>query len=675
MKTSIDELLEIAKESRASGFPFGAKQIATMTSNIPISRNGSYKLSWSRGMIGLGAVLIATLSCLFTWSEWGNSISETPDQVPAFNNVLAMRGAAKDIEKNSPPRANSNSSANAIPMHSSNSVANKNTLKAILLHEANASCFNIQIFEDSLLIDYETVYDITCFMPPLNKKFDMTFPKCGIGNFRHVVSLGKEHDDIRPYSYTANGSAKFTKMRPLIGFLKIFPKKLDTVYNSCMWLSSISNRAWVADMESKRETNACMEMMSPRLKELAKRGGRAKDGNIRPNLSFELPPDSFPIASQLIPVVYFTHKAGNDYALTLWFMNDSIAETTIKHCSPENYADYSYRTLDKYSGLNVPTMQEDPEYKGLYWDLSEQFKASKGTLLLELTDNELSALGINHYGDTARYWSKEFSKPLNIAPDKSKNKQFPETSFYTIGYNTTYHENHKQQSAEYYRSDSAMDQFQNDNSKFEMDTTWLDGDGMQSSKRPPMPQLVSRKHCYYEYDVFKKEYFKMVSTVYKGNIQEYLDIKVPRLKKEDTGINENLKNLVGIRIVLGDTSGKGRLHPDYTELVLWYEANKDFALLLPQRYRERLLKELDVQQMVAAGALPADSVCSVLNYDENIFGMCGNHDGALSEMRIAPNPINEELTAYFKLSSARRLKLLAFGYNGDIMFEIVDLTK
>ena len=108
------------------------------------------------------------------------------------------------------------------------------------------------------------------------------------------------------------------------------------------------------------------------------------------------------------------------------------------------------------------------------------------------------------------------------------------------------------------------------------------------------------------------------------------------------------------------------------ELLLWYVPTPEFINALPDRYRERLRRELDVISSVEAEGLPSFEVCNRIA-GETILGFCRSSSGAVVASVVAPNPARagEEINLRFRLAESRSVGVTLHDLSGRFIRELL----
>ncbi len=117
-----------------------------------------------------------------------------------------------------------------------------------------------------------------------------------------------------------------------------------------------------------------------------------------------------------------------------------------------------------------------------------------------------------------------------------------------------------------------------------------------------------------------------------------------------------LDRLIPVKIETGFAKIPGPLY-------LWYLPTIEFLNALPERYSKSLRKELEILDKIENQNVPAEKACTGFE-EESFLGICDLSEGALSNIKIAPNPCMYDLKLSFTSSEKRSVSMEVFDING-----------
>jgi hypothetical protein len=101
------------------------------------------------------------------------------------------------------------------------------------------------------------------------------------------------------------------------------------------------------------------------------------------------------------------------------------------------------------------------------------------------------------------------------------------------------------------------------------------------------------------------------------------------------------------------------------EIDFWFVANNEFVMKLPERYRDPIMKELDLIKSVENGSLPIENACEILKGATSYFGICSSGNNDVNQIRVFPNPVTKgTATLFFSLKNEQKLKIELFSSDG-----------
>ncbi len=96
---------------------------------------------------------------------------------------------------------------------------------------------------------------------------------------------------------------------------------------------------------------------------------------------------------------------------------------------------------------------------------------------------------------------------------------------------------------------------------------------------------------------------------------------------------------------------------------LWYLPTTEFLNALPERYSKSIRKELAILDKIENQNVEPEKACKGFD-EESFFGICDLSSGALSNIKIAPNPCMFDLNISFTATDTRSVNIEIFDING-----------
>ncbi len=117
-----------------------------------------------------------------------------------------------------------------------------------------------------------------------------------------------------------------------------------------------------------------------------------------------------------------------------------------------------------------------------------------------------------------------------------------------------------------------------------------------------------------------------------------------------------LDRLIPIKIETGFKNIPGPVY-------LWYLPTTEFLNALPERYSKSIRKELAILDKIENQNMEPEKACKGFD-EESFFGICDLSSGALSNIKIAPNPCLFDLNISFLATDTRSVNIQIFDING-----------
>jgi hypothetical protein len=114
---------------------------------------------------------------------------------------------------------------------------------------------------------------------------------------------------------------------------------------------------------------------------------------------------------------------------------------------------------------------------------------------------------------------------------------------------------------------------------------------------------------------------------------------------------------------------------NYSEIDIWFYANHEFVNLLPERYKEKLLKELELIDNVEDGIITTEQACEILK-GESFFNFCGKSNESIKKLAVFPNPLQgNELNIKFDLIKDSDISIDLYDLEGKLVQNLMQNTS
>lgn len=207
--------------------------------------------------------------------------------------------------------------------------------------------------------------------------------------------------------------------------------------------------------------------------------------------------------------------------------------------------------------------------------------------------------------------------------------------------------------------------------------TYSGWDNVNFSKTIPVcisiMNILQAKHSvnnFYKYVINISDYSPLLDSINdKWNLIEF---------ESDTS-KAKIDRLIPVRINLGvkkDTLKMAENEKNnYSEVDIWFYANKEIVELMPERYKERLLKELELITSIEDGLITTEQACEILK-GESFFDFCGKSNETLKKLSVFPNPlINKELVIKFDLIQDSEISIKLYDLEGNLIQNLLEKSS
>lgn len=186
--------------------------------------------------------------------------------------------------------------------------------------------------------------------------------------------------------------------------------------------------------------------------------------------------------------------------------------------------------------------------------------------------------------------------------------------------------------------------------------------------------------------VYENHYTKAVGSKIFGNTCRYYEnnwksplIKefAPGIKPQNLGFyssagrdgeySKNIDRLLPVSIFYGDPAEPDSSKLRYGNIQIWYIATKELAELLPPRYSEPILKELELLTSIENGTIPLKEACRQMEDQTSYFNMCTMTSRTIEYVKVYPNPVSDQLTCEFELIETSNIRIALFAQSGSFI--------
>lgn len=128
-------------------------------------------------------------------------------------------------------------------------------------------------------------------------------------------------------------------------------------------------------------------------------------------------------------------------------------------------------------------------------------------------------------------------------------------------------------------------------------------------------------------------------------------------------VNEvpSLKRLIPIRIILTKNINNV-IHK--TEVILWYIPTYELVNNLPDRYKYKLINELNLIKKIEKNEITYEEACSQLNDETNVLLDCESYHHDLIIQSIYPSPGIDDISLNFMNKKEQELTIIIYDLNG-----------
>ena len=135
----------------------------------------------------------------------------------------------------------------------------------------------------------------------------------------------------------------------------------------------------------------------------------------------------------------------------------------------------------------------------------------------------------------------------------------------------------------------------------------------------------------------------------------------------DGEYSKRIDKLIPVSIFYSDPTEPDSSKLRYGNIQIWYIATKEFAELLPPRYSEPILKELELLTSIENGTIPLKEACREMEDQTSYFNMCTMTSLTIEYAKVYPNPVSDNLTCEFELIEESNIRIALFAQSGSFI--------
>lgn len=155
---------------------------------------------------------------------------------------------------------------------------------------------------------------------------------------------------------------------------------------------------------------------------------------------------------------------------------------------------------------------------------------------------------------------------------------------------------------------------------------------------------------------------------------EILALDKQALNKNKTiEFRPKIERLLPVHISIGNKNDPDSTKWNYADYDIWFYVNREFAELLPERYRTQILQELNLIDGIENKQISADDACDELKGKRSFFGLCNTASQTIQNALIFPNPVTgDNCNLTFNLSKEGDISLYLYDSNGGFLKSLQD---
>jgi hypothetical protein len=388
----------------------------------------------------------------------------------------------------------------------------------------------------------------------------------------------------------------------------------------------------------------------------------ANDGNKLLYLETDL--KSYPLLKQFIPIFIKNDGDNFDYGFVIWFPNTKAFLSLLPPEYSKFYSKYAIsqgliepdetglKMIEESDKLNEKRKKETERTKSITSFIPQYEKLYLGL-------EEMEKIGIMNKENK---YEVIFEQKAPLAETPANIKKY----LAELKYDTTL-------SQILYRYNQIIDT--NDIKQKQM--VYADWDNNNYCKTFPVAISL---HNWIQYKDKEKNFENF--TIHESRhspILDFSDKKYSIVEIESDTFHANIDRLIPVRINYGTKKDTSKFSENetnnYSEIDIWFYANREFVNLLPERYKDKLLKELELIDNVEDGLITTEQACEILK-GESFFNFCGKSNETLKKLSVFPNPLlNKELNIKFELVKDSEISIDLYDLEGKLVQNLLEKSS
>lgn len=300
---------------------------------------------------------------------------------------------------------------------------------------------------------------------------------------------------------------------------------------------------------------------------------------------------------------------------------------------------------------------------------------------VELSDDELAAIGIVKKGDTVSVITEQLATPELMTPSTSVDstklldslKKLPENQEPNTSVKVSIFTNQRMARKGYDTNNVQLIKSKYNISFYSFNSYTMHYQGWEHNKyssfAPVSIQSFCKSKARHNSNYITSNYASPILNEYKSGIDTLFKYFIGVRSEIKISSMGALSRLIPVRIKLYNRSGYKPEKKKYTiveaEIVLWYVPTEEFINALPERYASRLRNELDVIEKIEKGEIKKEEACKELIVSESILGLCPVYHENLEIKSIYPSPGREDTHLKFSNGIPQKLNILLYSLRGE----------
>ncbi|MGA2296365.1 MAG: T9SS type A sorting domain-containing protein [FCB group bacterium] len=619
------------------------------------SDSGIIKSKYSKLLKTKGAIKMITYSSLigiFTaamllFFPAKQQSPNTQYQLPKQSNSIAYNGSKSELKYNSEEEIKQEKNRNVrnnsfkpksiseiiIPMDA------RADLPVLVLNDDELANLNIKKTEKGLEFIFESQYNLKTsayLVPQLESK---KYPVEGLYHEKHTLNDSMDIPTIIPYE---GWDMKKSEGIYPISYLKIIEHNNGgkaSFYSSGN--SILINNKYGELLEEEKQIIDTMlinfDIQNP--------------GVMNQPVLFSIDKSKFKIVSKLLPVLVRQDTKGSTIRTIIWF----VPTKKLLKKLPERYSEFTSKYIKPIEYVDCNDCPTNTEIDSSKNNTRQTPKSIAGIESLELTREELNNIGIKF--ENGKYTAM-FQQMFDLDSIMKKNPKAPiavaRNMLKMMGYDSTFTKGIIRE-------------------KVEVDTAGTKTDAMHyngwdiNNPSYTLPLAVTVENYSYTFNKYSENYETNHGTIMSWSDSPLLKNKnMDEIFSNDNGkLKPQIDRLMPVTIIMGTKESSDSSKIRYGEISFWFYVKKEFASLLPNRYKEPILNELALIDDIENGDMKLRDACEAIKGEKSYFDLCRMSSGNINNLSVFPNPISGlTINFKFKLNTASNITIDLYTFNG-----------